>query len=107
MYNSDFPEGDFFGVKFPVNYTNEIQTLHYVWDSACGLYQMNFSLPMDEETWADNGRYAKEIEELYPYDSFEDLDKPIEEWQWEGYDLSREFVYKFIEDGERPSEFYI
>jgi hypothetical protein len=48
------------GNAFPILFENKnVTNLHSLWDSGCGKYIYNYTLPMDEDSWKGIGEVSE------------------------------------------------
>ena len=106
-YTNELPDGDRGGNDFKIKFQEDITNLHSLYDSGLGMYKMNFTMPMDDESWEYCSSIALDIMAEHPRSSFTDIETPVEWWAEEEYLLCKEFVYKFIDEDEYPSDFYM
>lgn len=92
---------------FPVD-DRSYPTLHLLWDGALGLYVTRPFLPLDEKASMELCEKSAEITAKLPRSKLEELEhsQPFE-WAIESSDIAKNFCYKEISYGEKPSKEYI
>lgn len=111
-YSAAHPNGDAGGNQFPID-TPRAKNLHSFWDAAGGLFDFDKVRRPPEGDLEDQQRkikeYATRVMKEYPADSNPGWKKAMTAAQWvkESNTAAREFGFKNIEEGGKPSKTYI
>jgi hypothetical protein len=104
--NDKFKTGDLGGNLFKIKY-NKIDNLHSLFDSGIGkLREINRPLTSEDSKYLLDT--AEDVIKEFPKDSLPELSKTtFEEWMKESYDVTVDFIYRYIGYEETPSDDYI
>lgn len=101
---SNFKDGDDGGRKFFVLFKGKNISLNEFWNTGCGKYTYN--LPFTKQQWDEVDQKVTHLIQNNWMNKFNGYTKPIDYIQEESYNISRDFVYKGIEQNkELPSEY--
>jgi len=106
--NDQYPAGDKGGNGFPIKNHYGAKNLHSVWDKVIYHDPKNFKTPLSESDWDKLGKEAKRIVGLFDDADLEKHAKVLNSQIWadESYEITKEYVYTDIKEGELPSEEY-
>ena len=105
LYNSHFLDGDRAGTRFRIAGGT---TLHNYWDSICGLGTWRLRRPLDDDGIRYINDLAEQATELYPEDSFPELEEDADftKWRDESFELAVAYAYPGIQPGKGLSPKY-
>ncbi|CDW73384.1 p1 s1 [Stylonychia lemnae] len=106
-FTQQFPDGDEGGNFFMLKEFDGITELHALWDSVVSAFSNDHDLPLNSTTWQFFGDNSLRIQQENPRESFDNLDRPIDQWHLEGYQIASDFAYKNIQQNEIPSQEYL
>ena len=105
LYNSHFPNGDRAGTRFRIaGGTN----LHGYWDSICGLGTWRLRRPLDDDGIRYINDLAQHATELYPEESFPELEEEADftKWRDESFEIAATYAYSGVQPGKGLSPKY-
>eukprot|EP00831_Metopus_contortus_P078834 TRINITY_DN7716_c0_g1_i4.p1 TRINITY_DN7716_c0_g1~~TRINITY_DN7716_c0_g1_i4.p1 ORF type:complete len:197 (-),score=27.55 TRINITY_DN7716_c0_g1_i4:196-786(-) len=102
-YSKEHPHGDAGGNLFKINYSDDIHTLHFLWDSIVG---MNHGYGSDVSVIKKN---ATDIRKEFPKANFEEQLKitDVNIWAKESNEKAVKSAYADIKENTTPSAEYI
>lgn len=107
LYSKEFPNGDRAATLFRIQ-DNFYHTLHNLFDAAFGLNDRRPERPLTDEDLDSLNSLVNYLRSEYPRHSIPQLlEKDIEVWRNESYQIGVEFAYANISPWEKPSEVYV
>ncbi|CAI2377288.1 unnamed protein product [Moneuplotes crassus] len=106
-YSSSFPTGDIVGTLFPIDFSPEIQNLHFLWDACLDQY-ISINSTITEEDWDLLGDYSSKIMRDFPLDSLQQRISVTDPTVWaaESYNITSSFIYsEIVPGGTIPDEY--
>jgi len=102
-----YPAGDRGGNSFPVKPVGDAHNLHSVWDSVGFEFVGREVLPYSDSDWKQLGEDAAKIAADHPVNATVANNLNFESWAEESYQISANFVYKGIVEGEALPADYV
>jgi hypothetical protein len=108
MWNEQYPNGDWGGVFFPIEFDSIVKELHALWDSCMSRYEINLIRPLNSFSWGLIDTEAADLMQLYPKSSLaKELSDPnTSDWALANYHLAVTYAYN-ITVGSRPTGDYL
>lgn len=108
MWSDQFPNGDWGGVFFPIEFDSIVKELHALWDTCMGRYEVNPTRPLNSTAWEVLTTEAAALMSLYPRSSLahELSDSNTSDWALVNYHLAVTYCYN-ITVGSRPTQDYL
>lgn len=108
LINKKFPDGDQGGNLFPIQFKENIQNLHKLFDSILDGFKNDIDRPLTKEDSQYLEKIATEIMQEFEKGDLPELKSTdFADWLQESHDISQNFIYREIQIDSAPSEEYI
>lgn len=109
MFSEQYPQGDQGGNLVPIEFDQDIQELHALWDAALGHMEVTYSRPLNATSLEAVENWALEITQEFPRSALSgDLSVTnMTDWTTTNFQIASTFVYPGITPGQHPSEAYL
>lgn len=104
-----YPAGDRGGNSFPVQTKSGAKNLHQIWDSVVYSEATDMKTPFTDSDWDTIGQEAARLRTKYTDANLIEQGKNLDatSWSQENYELSKDYVYAGLKEGDLPTQEYI
>ena len=108
-YSPSHPDGDMGGNLVLIQYNDDINDLHKLWDSVIGYMAESMPRPLNSEDWGKLQAKAESIMQEYPREALADplSDPDPTGWTIEGFIDAQLYAYNGITSGQKPTDAYL